>query len=382
MAKKNISDIVKDYLTQVGIRKIKREELDDDFINEWQQLQDHDHLNGSQDEVYQLLHRDVATSLKAFGYVDYSFYLYCLKELYYEDFEGRVLDVGCGNGIITCFIALLNPDAMVYGIDKNKEAISIAKKIASELKLDNVFFENKEMKDAKEQYDHVISIRTVHENIGFLSSDLPYLPFEKQLASYKEIIGDYGLIFHQLLSDGGELFSIERSGYNCAYLAYLSSLGDYLCIDEDSLEKASVHEGKTLGHFVKIKALESDKRIDVLKLWLDYYRRIDDQKDLRSLCDYELSIKANKLIAGYKTVDDNGTILAKRCLYEGNNGELLLFQANNDLHQLLEYPMSRLAEGRSLLNRTRNDDLSKGYRVVEIDEQDLSTKMMWKSLFQ
>ncbi|MDD5792307.1 MAG: class I SAM-dependent methyltransferase [Erysipelotrichaceae bacterium] len=363
MAKRNVTEIVKEYLTAIGLRKVKREELDEAFLAQWQRLQNYEHFNGSQDEVYRLLHQDVGTSLKAFGYIDYDFYLYCLKELYYEDFEGEVLDVGCGNGILTCFIAKMNPEAFVLGIDQNREAIEVARSLASSLKLDNIAFENKEMSEISDKYDHVLSIRTVHENIGFLSSDIAYYPFAKQLLAYKEIYGDYGQFFAGILKEEGELVSIERSGFNASYLSYLLSLGSYLLIAEDSLESREIKEGNNVGHFQQIKAKKENGRIDILNLWLDHYDEIDNRKDKRSLCDHELSIKARKLLEGYETIDDQGHIVAKRCLYEGNKGELLLFQANNDIHQLLEYPMTRINEGKSLLKRTEADDIAQGYKT-------------------
>lgn len=51
---------------------------------------------------------------------------YCLKA--FEDVRGRVLDVGCGAGVMTKEIKRLRPDLKVYGIDNNPQAIKLAKK--------------------------------------------------------------------------------------------------------------------------------------------------------------------------------------------------------------------------------------------------------------
>lgn len=52
--------------------------------------------------------------------------MYCLKAL--EDIKGKVLDVGCGAGVMTKEIRRLRPDLEVYGIDNNSQTIKLAKK--------------------------------------------------------------------------------------------------------------------------------------------------------------------------------------------------------------------------------------------------------------
>ena len=50
------------------------------------------------------------------------------------------LDLGCGGGVATCFLALNNPEARVVGVDSNEVAIGTARRFASELGLLNVEF--------------------------------------------------------------------------------------------------------------------------------------------------------------------------------------------------------------------------------------------------
>lgn len=51
-----------------------------------------------------------------------------------------VLDLGCGGGVATCFVAAQNPNATVVGIDASAIAISTARELALELGLANVEF--------------------------------------------------------------------------------------------------------------------------------------------------------------------------------------------------------------------------------------------------
>ena len=50
------------------------------------------------------------------------------------------LDLGCGGGVATCFLALNNPNARVVGVDSNEVAIGTARRFAGELGLSNVEF--------------------------------------------------------------------------------------------------------------------------------------------------------------------------------------------------------------------------------------------------
>ena len=58
-----------------------------------------------------------------------------------------VLDVGCDNGILTCYYANRFPSARIVGIDKCHNAISIAQSLANRLNLKNVSFEHGDLNE-------------------------------------------------------------------------------------------------------------------------------------------------------------------------------------------------------------------------------------------
>lgn len=55
-----------------------------------------------------------------------------------------VLDIGCDNGIATCFYARLFPTAQVIGVDRCPEGIACAKELARTLGIENVTFVQKD----------------------------------------------------------------------------------------------------------------------------------------------------------------------------------------------------------------------------------------------
>lgn len=107
----------------------------------------------------------------------------------------RVLDIGCDNGILTCFYALLWPSACVIGVDSCSAGIERARELARVLGLSNARFEVTSIAElrtvaAADMHDLVLTTTVLHEAglfagmapaNGFLdealSSSCPATPF-------------------------------------------------------------------------------------------------------------------------------------------------------------------------------------------------------------
>lgn len=79
-----------------------------------------------------------------------------------------ILDVGCDNGILTCFYALLWPTATVMGIDISLAGVSRAQELAASLELTNVRFLTKSIEEfatpeKNSQFDLVLTTTVLHE---------------------------------------------------------------------------------------------------------------------------------------------------------------------------------------------------------------------------
>jgi SAM-dependent methyltransferase len=83
------------------------------------------------------LSRDVTSQYAGRQYANYLSLLVIAKE---PPTATRILDVGCDNGIATCFYASQFPDAEVIGIDRCAEGIACAEHLARMLGLGNVRF--------------------------------------------------------------------------------------------------------------------------------------------------------------------------------------------------------------------------------------------------
>lgn len=79
-----------------------------------------------------------------------------------------LLDVGCDNGILTCFYASLYPEAEVVGVDKCKQGIACALELAGRLHLRNVRFEVRDLQNLKgvfpdQSFDLIVSTTVFNE---------------------------------------------------------------------------------------------------------------------------------------------------------------------------------------------------------------------------
>ncbi len=85
-----------------------------------------------------------------------------------------VLDIGCDNGLLTCFYAFLWPSATVKGVDISNDGIDRARELAALLELTNIDFEtqcaeNLNACEPDRTYDLIIT-STVLEDAGYFES--------------------------------------------------------------------------------------------------------------------------------------------------------------------------------------------------------------------
>jgi SAM-dependent methyltransferase len=111
----------------------------------------------------------------------------------------RIIDIGCDNGIATCFYASQFPDAEVIGIDRCEEGIGCAKHLAHILGIKNVMFVHGDaFEDSLEsQYAGACDLVAMTLS-GYEALEDPRLT-PKSLASF----------LHRLVSPTGTLIAME-----------------------------------------------------------------------------------------------------------------------------------------------------------------------------
>lgn len=241
---------IKEYLSQAGIRRIH--ELDTALLETFGQEEGKKHIErltelydrsekrlvyGSKDtpylrrqeELVDYLNQSLQMSLLAASFYDHVFFRKVMEYLLKFDsfWAGDILDMGCGNGILTCFLARVHPDSFVTGLDLSQNAVAAAEELAGRLQTVNVRFVCPQASEQK-KYDTLLSCRTVHENVMWkpLIEEMGTapLPVNGQAKRYEGYVKELSAF----VKPQGYLVSIERcedDGVYAGLAQALSGLG-------------------------------------------------------------------------------------------------------------------------------------------------------------
>ncbi len=237
---------IKEYLTRAGIRRITR--LDETLLETFGQTEGERHIEkltelfdlsekrmmfGSeetdylrrQEELVDYLNQSLEMSLLAASFYDRIFFRKVMEYVVsYGHFEkGDIFDLGCGNGILTCFLALGNPESSVTGLDLSSCALSSAKELADRLQVRNVDFTEPKPPE-KKKCGTLFSCRTAHENVPWRTlleeSTMPALTLNEQIRRHEK----YAEELSSLMNPQGYLISVERYEDDNAYAGFLHAL--------------------------------------------------------------------------------------------------------------------------------------------------------------
>ncbi len=238
MAKKT-KDAALDYLNQLGIRPAKTmQEVRAQMIaavgeehakGTWRLLHQQKPSGGAELEgLYALTDQSLETGLALTGAIDGDILRkVCHWVAYHRKLFGKtVLDAGCGNGILTCFLAQQLPGARVVGVDSRQEAVAQARQLAHRLRVENVEFRQAAVADLRgETYETVFSSRTLRENLGGAVIDSMLL-LSTQANQMAENLSAYASALAELTAPGGSLISFEQGGRTPQLLGWLYALCD------------------------------------------------------------------------------------------------------------------------------------------------------------
>lgn len=237
---------IKEYLSQIGIRKIF--ELDTALLEAYGQEEGKKHIErltelydrseerlmyGSKDtpylhrqeELVDYMNQSLQMSLLAASFYDRIFFRRVMDYLLRYDlfFKGDMIDIGCGNGILSCFLARSHPDSFVTGLDLSPNAVIVAEELAKNLQIENVCFECSGI-PRQRMCDTLFSCRTVHENVIWrpLSEEAksPALSVEEQTQKHE----GYARELSALVRPQGYLVTVERYEDDSAYAGLVCAL--------------------------------------------------------------------------------------------------------------------------------------------------------------
>ncbi len=176
-----------------------------------------------------------------------------------EAFGGRILDVGCDCGLLSCFLAQLLPQARITSIDRCANAIAAAQALARRLGLTNITFRHSGLEELEpdEGYDTAFSSRTVQENYEPMTENARFLPLTQQGRVCARSFDRYARLLTGVVRPGGTVVTVERLERDRVFLGYCLALNRWgIDLVPDSHQELLCQEGSrtaTLQAFYGVK---------------------------------------------------------------------------------------------------------------------------------
>jgi len=192
----------------------------------------------------------------------------------------RILDIGCDNGIVTCFYAILFPESEIIGIDIGENAINCARELAKRIGVKNVVFKKSDFLKLREEYSEgyfegITSLRSIHEIVGTFP-DIKYwsikeLIFDSGGKIEKEVVDG---MRHLLSSKNGFIITMERlpNIAGAGWLIEQFKHGKIYLNDEDS----ELIEFQELGYTQRMPILvfdNSERNLDSVERLIHLYTK-------------------------------------------------------------------------------------------------------------
>ncbi|MGN1329402.1 MAG: methyltransferase domain-containing protein [Eubacterium sp.] len=187
-----------------------------------------------------------------------------------ELFSGRVIDMGCDCGIVTCFIAKMYPECKITGVDINESAVENARKLAQRLELSNVDFVCSDVYEykAEEKADTICSFRGLLDICYAKTTSLPFFGERtKRENMYCEAFSDFAKAMSDNLNDNGKVISVERYTADYGWLGWMLALQEngIYTVSEKCMEMRASDISSVKDYSVTFaQKSEGDKAVDTL----------------------------------------------------------------------------------------------------------------------
>ena len=227
-------------------------------------------------ELYDRKNQQPAAAILFSGAYDADFYRQAFAWItrHPQCFGQQILEVGCDCGIVSCFLARLFPQAHITAIDRTENAIKAAKQLAGRLHVENVTFLQRDIAQlGEQQYDTVVSMRTIHENIADAEIQPAFALLLEQAILYGNAVAQYAAQIMQRVKAGGHFVTIEKGEKNPMLLGWLLDLHDNgLRLQRDTYTELCCHILSQPVFFQAISAVKAEAATDnVYAFWCSLF---------------------------------------------------------------------------------------------------------------
>ena len=180
----------------------------------------------------------------------------------------KILDLGCDNGIVTCFYALLYPDAKVVGVDRSKNSIKCAQELAEKLGISNIEFHVTDLKKCDKFFEHksfdmITSTCSIYEAINLNTDERGWSLEEIASKSTNKDLTKLMSSLDKAITDDGIFITFERlTSPQCA-MSFIKVLQESnFIVNKSNWARIKFHE---VGNEQEMPLLTFSKSTDEVK---------------------------------------------------------------------------------------------------------------------
>ena len=188
-----------------------------------------------------------------------------------EYFGETILEIGCDGGYFTGFLARTFPESRIVAIDRDANAVEIAKSFTNSLGISNVEFRSCTLQDVEEQFDTVFSARTIRENIIRENTPFDGEPIQYQYKRLAEMTKEYTDELIKRVKGDGHLCIFEKVGRDPLLCGWMQQLNDSgYAMMEPTFEEFECEEANSKGTFQAFicRSGEVNDPEKIRELWL------------------------------------------------------------------------------------------------------------------
>ncbi len=322
---------------------------------------------------YDFKNQNLKTSLTISSLFDADIYRKACNWIYENKsyFGDSILDIGCDNGIMTCFLARLFPDAQIIAIDRSANAIKVASEFAKKMDVKNISFICSDIKNLKlnQKFETVFSMRTMNENDSKYTEYPYFQDIEVQGEYFAESLSLYSENISRFVSDNGKFICIARGEVDPKLLGwYLNFTNHGMNVIEDAyveLEANEVGEVSKLQANIFVRSQNKDTEY-IYNYWCKQLFKDEDFTGSSYTgwqAEVMLSNTKSDLIYGCDIFNTTGNKVAIAGLWkcDGVDDMIIFYSANFEERTFRIYDMSMKEELKDHLQNYKDNLENEGY---------------------
>lgn len=284
-----------------------------------------------------------------------------------ESYSDNVLEASCGNGLLLCFIASINPEKHFTGIDFEEEKIAAANAFKEALSLTNVDFLVSDFTDLGRQFDTVLLFDTFDENVQAERDKYRFKKFNVQVEEFAADYSGYAYALCELTAPSGNLCALEHIDQGTELLGMLNSFNEYGMTFLDKNFGDMEYVDQSSQSKVSYTAFELKKEPEPAENVFTKWAQMQLGEQMTpAKADYILFTSGGSRIEGYTAYEGFREVVFSGIFENKDDPDsFFIYRASEKGKNILRYPQNRMNEAKLTLTRDKEIDRKRGLNIIE-----------------